>query len=846
MKNIINNIINDSTLLAHIDNSRRETIKEHTNLCIQSYEYFNKTFNVNKKIINILKCSKIVNNRNNEKIQFSNYEEIVICNMIEDLIKFHDLGKCNLQFQKIKMNNSKFDDVLNTSNAYSNHSNISTLLFVEYYFDILNNDKNLKNIKFLKYIVLIFANVIYSHHTHLHDLINVFGEDGDYYNIKNELDNINVTYFIGSKFKYLNSEIYKIVGNKQNNKILNNYSYDAEMFYMISKLLYSMLINCDFIATKMFKNNEKLEDYKLDRIENVVKVRNCFKENVVKQNIDKYIKDNTTFDKININTLRCEIAAETYTNLIKYKYKKRIYFIKAPTGSGKTYNRLNCALELLDNDINKILYAFPINAISNQTKDVFCDIFESNLPIYEINSSSEIPLTTKSKEGDVDFNNILLDKQQMNYPFILTSNIKLFDSLFSTSRESNLSLIHLCNSVIVLDEIQNYNNKKWKEIIEMLYAYSDILNLKIIIMSATLPALNELLDIDDDIVNLTPNSNEWFSNPLFRDRVEIDTEIMYKTIEYKDIKEKMIKEINIRNEKENCKSKFLIEFIHKERAREFYNTIKYELDQNEYLILGLDSLDNKIRKDEIIKICQEENTEKNIILVSTQVIEAGVDIDMDLGAKDISFADLDEQFMGRINRNCKKKNCKVFFFNLTPTERIYREDLRINLDILKDDILDVLHTKNFNTYYNKVFNKINNINKTYDDINGKFKEDLKKLNYNNIKKYMTLIDSDNISIYIPKVINYENKIISGYDIWNKYIELLKDNKLEYCEKRIKLHNIQTQMQLFTYNIHINNNIQLTDMTGGYYYLDDNTLMDSTDRLDLDKLYEKLKADSLFI
>ena len=69
--------------------------------------------------------------------------------------------------------------------------------------------------------------------------------------------------------------------------------------------------------------------------------------------------------------------------------------------------------------------------------------------------------------------------------------------------------------------------------------------------------------------------------------------------------------------------------------------------------------------------------------MATQVIEAGVDIDMDLGLKDISLIESEEQFMGRINRNSIKQG-KVYFFNYDDTKEIYRGDLRVEFNIKKD------------------------------------------------------------------------------------------------------------------------------------------------------------------
>ena len=88
-----------------------------------------------------------------------------------------------------------------------------------------------------------------------------------------------------------------------------------------------------------------------------------------------------------------------------------------------------------------------------------------------------------------------------------------------------------------------------------------------------------------------------------------------------------------------------------------------------------------------IIIKEAKNKERNsMLLIATQVIEAGVDIDMDIGFKNISILDADEQFLGRINRSCKKKNCKVCFFKLDEGNLIYKSDVRIRKEftLLKD------------------------------------------------------------------------------------------------------------------------------------------------------------------
>ena len=89
--------------------------------------------------------------------------------------------------------------------------------------------------------------------------------------------------------------------------------------------------------------------------------------------------------------------------------------------------------------------------------------------------------------------------------------------------------------------------------------------------------------------------------------------------------------------------KILIECIKKDTAEELYKNLKEKID-NVYIMTGDD---NKYSRQNII---EKTKKDMSIVLVATQTIEAGVDIDMDIGFKDISFIDSEEQFLGRINR----------------------------------------------------------------------------------------------------------------------------------------------------------------------------------------------------
>ena len=99
----------------------------------------------------------------------------------------------------------------------------------------------------------------------------------------------------------------------------------------------------------------------------------------------------------------------------------------------------------------------------------------------------------------------------------------------------------------------------------------------------------------------------------------------------------------------------IIEFITKRTASDFLKQIKQcnRFFDDVYILSGtiLEPQKQKIIK----QLKSASNREKNILLITTQVVEAGVDIDMDLGFKDVSLIDSEEQIAGRVNRNASKK-----------------------------------------------------------------------------------------------------------------------------------------------------------------------------------------------
>ncbi|UDN60433.1 CRISPR-associated helicase Cas3' [Clostridioides sp. ES-W-0016-02] len=843
---INSNVNNYQNIYAHINKDKSpETLKEHSDLV---YSYFMKLC-VKKDLESCLKRIEDKFFKNNSYLSKNFYRELML-----NMVYMHDLGKINVSFQSVKMNNKNFKSI---STRYTKHSFISSILYFDYYFEKLKK-VDVEEKKILKLFLMINTYVISKHHGVLKSFREFLSSfEDEFVNIEDNFKDLFIHNY-NLEIKSTSKTIKKIISDTY--KYLDDSSIkdglDIEL-YIYSKLMFAIVTSCDFYATSEYNGGKSINDF--GTIDNHNKYYDVFKKSKIYENMNRYREylnndEKCPYEDNDINKLRTEMSIEVEETMT-CNLSKNIFYLEAPTGSGKTVTSINLALKFieLNQSLSKIFYIFPFNTLVEQTKSVFInDLFNSVKDIEKdvVVINSITPIQTYDDEEDnkdvkdystkqkIDYEKSLLNRQFLHYPIVLTTNIGFFNYLFGVSREESFPLIHMINSVVILDEIQSYKNEIWKEIILFLEKYAEILNIKIIIMSATLPRLNKLGCNDDNFAYLVRYRDKYFKNPLFKDRVNISFEMLNSEVNsIEEIAKKVVEE----SERYN---KILIEFIKKSSALEFYKDIKEKLkDKSEsiYLITGDD---NKLERKKIINKIKGIGS---VILVATQVVEAGVDIDMDLGFKDISIIDSDEQFLGRINRSCKKLNSKVYFFNLDDAKEIYRKDIRKekNLTLNEESNREIILEKDFEKYYDKIIARIEeNKNKHNDENIDVFTNDIVgKLDFKSVNKRMTLIDKlRDYTIFLNTQVEDESgNIVVGSDVWEDYVSLLKNNDIDYSEKRVKMSDIMEKLDYFTYKLRKFDN-SFNDYIGDIFYIDDGEQYFTDGKFDRSKFNENVEHE----
>lgn len=819
---------------AHLskDNQETESLYDHSRLVSDYCLKLIGAHNIESAIDSII--NRLIDNLGIKDIEISGslLKEIFI-----GCILYHDLGKINPNFQVQKMSNTAFKEDRKLT-IQSNHSFLGAYIYSNIFFKRILEDADLNDDDklLLYFIVLLFSSTINKHHSssinsdlsHDENQIDecfLFLKD---YSIQFD-ESYSKSFFLGAQDIF--NDFQSIVSNKD---------VYFELF-TLTKIAYSLLTASDFYATNEYMNRIKVDDFGVFDSETKNQLSDKFKT-IKSYNSDLYSRFDyyTTVpfenlqerNAINLNILRQKLTAEMISNLRANK-DARCFYIEAPTGAGKTNLSLAFSTELfhLDSNLNKIFYVFPFTTLITQT-------FSSIKETLDIDENTIIQIHSKAgfhEPSDGNYGNqkqLYVDNLFVNYPITLLSHVRFFDILKGNEKESNYLFHRLCNSVIVIDEIQTYNPEHWDKIVYFLANYAQLLNARILIMSATLPKIDALHDkLAGSFISLITHREEFFKNPNFSGRVTFDFTLIDQ-LQKPETNEKEDYLINLADflfEKSeqyslnnNGEVKTLIEFITKKTASLFFEVINQDSRSQDYIIYLLSGDILEFRRKQIIKSIKTDDNSK-VIVISTQVIEAGVDIDMDLGFKDKSLIDSDEQLAGRINRNASKDNCLVYIFDCDNAKTIYGKDTRYKVQQTDQEIYDdyrkILIEKQFHSLYEKVFAEKRKKMQTNLHASGQYYQYFQYFDFWKIHREFVLIENnDSQQLFIPLLIPidfFENKqllqkmnilsddkeFVDGKKVYSAYLKIIKADFDDFVLKQIDLKQIGSIMSQFCISIY---------------------------------------------
>ena len=755
------------------------------------------------------------------------------------------------------MNNLQFDN--NADRISSKHSLLGSYIFLVYNLDsIQKQGYNQEDMTILFGFCLLFSFAIINHHKS--EFTITFSEN-EFEKYIDEFVKYVKTFSFQIDSKYEKQLFIEFdIKLKQASNFISKQNQNEFNQWCLLKLLSSLLTASDYYATNHYKSG-------------LQKIYSPLEFGIMDLGLSKRIIDNFTntkeYNKMlisdykhyleiplsqlqelsfkNICLLRQKLGAEIIEG-INNNLDERVYYIEAPTGGGKTNLSMLAITEILKNkpnEITKVFYVFPFTTLITQTYSALKETLNlTDEEVIQIHSKAGFHSKNEDEKDGIYGNEKqnYIDYLFINYPLCLMTHIKFFDIIKTNSKESNYILYRLANSIVIIDELQTYSPSEWDKLRYFISNFAQSFNMRFIIMSATLPKIHSIIAGSDiEFMPLIKDvQNRYLQNPNFKDRVLFDFSLIdkYEIITIADLTKEVLS-LSLQFAESKGSVHTIIEFIHKKSTTEFYNSIiklNATFAFDEIFILSGTILEPR-RKEIIDCLKNKEFRCKNILLITTQVVEAGVDIDMDLGFKNISLLDSDEQLAGRINRNADKKRCTLFLFKKDEPFRIYKNDFRYDFSkaMYKNKVQrsQILENKDFQFLYELVIDKINKVNKLEFTKNFQdYIQRVKNLDYKGVNDDFKLIDNDNISFFVPLdyklkfdsnglPMNFSAKefrflqngkciissMVIGTKVWELYISIIKNKTTNYMMKIIDLKILNGIISKFTFSMFSNDKIE---------------------------------------
>ncbi|MBE8585160.1 CRISPR-associated helicase Cas3' [Campylobacter concisus] len=607
---------------------------------------------------------------------------------------FHDIAKLKNNFQIYIRDTS--NDKLD-----KNHSLLSA------YFFLLNS-------KFDEIPTLFGFLAIVSHHGDVVNLMTLAREANKFFKNQKELEQWDEVAGAAKNIK-----IYSELSTKKDEFL--DRAKKLRQYLVLSQYRYKFTYE-DFINFKSLYSNLIYSD-KFEAIFGMPKQQT------------KYIPIDVL--ESDIQNLPLNEKRDAFRNFVLNNFDEnyKLFTLTAPTGYGKTLTALNFALKF---NKSRIIYALPFTSIIDQTYDIVAKIYK-NSDILVSKAHHKTTIGEENLTQEDRYSKIKFLMESFSGEINVTTLYQLIFALFGNKNKDNVKFNQLKNSVVIIDEAQAIPYNFRKDFILLCEIISQRLGTIFIFMSATMPVIKS--EKFKEISNL-----DYFSK---QDRYVIkwldiggEDELLEKICEAASDKNTLVVVNTIKKAQElftKLRDKFncfcLNGYMYDDHKRATIEAVRYAIDKSK-----VDPLASKI------------------LLISTQSIEAGVDLDFDIGFREVSPISSIIQTAGRVNRHFGATRGELYVFPEISkfTNLIYGDLYKVSGAILSDlkqrevresEILEIS-----NLYFQKISNQLENLH---------IKSEIEKLEFENINQKIEDIMNDNYKQTI--IIEPEENFIKGFE-----------------------------------------------------------------------------------
>ncbi len=441
------------------------------------------------------------------------------------------------------------------------------------------------------------------------------------------------------------------------------------------RMLFSSLVDADFLDTEAYMEEEKTQQRG-----GYMSMRSLLEQ------FNSYMAVKvSTADKTPVNVLRQEVLSDCRKAA---ELDPGLFSLTVPTGGGKTLSSLGFALEhAVKHNLQRVIYVIPYTSIIEQNADVFKKAVGSEQVIEHHSNLDENDSTAKSR----------LSAENWDAPIIVTTSVQFFESLFA-SKPSRCRKIHnIVGSVVVLDEAQLVPVEYLAPILQTMDLLHRRYRVSFVISTATQPAFESR----EGFKGVPKNSiREIIRNvPRLYERLRRVTieppKDLGKITSWEDLATELIKEeqvLCVVSDRRSCRE------LHKLMPKGTFHLSALMCGQH--------------RSEVIEEIKQKLKNKESVRVISTQIVEAGVDIDFPVVYRALSGLDSIAQAAGRCNREgslAGKGRVVVFVPPSKSPPGILRKASETTVSMLKTGDIDPLGYCAFGKFFSELYWKVNSL-----------------------------------------------------------------------------------------------------------------------------------------
>lgn len=487
-------------------------------------------------------------------------------------------------------------------------------------------------VKINKLAAEIVSLCVLSHHSGLINVFDIAGEDKfsarlnknftstHYFEVQENIEHSisdRITALIKSESK--NEQLRKMVSliHECFNVPIRSFSKG-----LLVRFLFSCLLDADRLSTADFENPKDATLRYLGNYPDWQKLIDCFEQ--------------LSFENKNkVDQKRCEISSSCRQ---RANDKQGLYYLTVPTGGGKTFSSLRFALHhAKEHKLDRIIYVIPYTSIIDQNASEVAKIFDS--------ISKEIVLEHHSNlvpEKDTWRNRIL--SENWDAPLVFTTSVQLLETLFGGGTRSVRRMHQLAKAAIIFDEIQTLPIKTVHMFNNAINFLTDICFSTVIFCTATQPLLHRVESSKgavpySDVMEIVDYS------PLFDALKRVVVQNCLKTGGWTE--EDLTERVKVLLQD---KGSVLVVTNTKANAKRLYESCKGVAENVFHLSTNMCPKHRKKTLEKVIG-CLDPSNPKPIVCISTQLIEAGVDVDFGSVIRCLAGLDSIAQAAGRCNRN---------------------------------------------------------------------------------------------------------------------------------------------------------------------------------------------------